>query len=70
VRISGHGQAIVVRGVPLNSMDLYLRGDQAVAALAEPFMVAGEMQPDETGVGIDLANGAIALTGENWWLSE
>jgi len=67
---SGNGQTIVVRGVPLNSMNFYVRGDQVVAALAEPFRVAGEMQPAETGVRIDLANGAIALAGKNWWLSE
>ena len=35
-----------------------------------PFMVAGEMQPAETGVRIDLANGAVSLAGKNWWLSE
>jgi hypothetical protein len=67
---SGHGQTIVVRGVPLNTMSLYVRGDQVVAALAAPFMVAGEMQSAETGVRIDLANGAISLAGKNWWLSE
>jgi len=67
---SGDGQTIVVRGVPLNSMNLYVRGDQVVAALATPFMVAGEMQPAETGVRIDLANGAVSLAGKNWWLSE
>jgi hypothetical protein len=67
---SGDGQTIVVRGVPLNSMSLYVRGDQVIAALAEPLMVAGEMRPAETGVRIDLASGAISLAGKNWWLSE
>jgi hypothetical protein len=67
---SGDGQTIVVRGVPLNSMNFYVRGDQVVAALADSFMVGGEMRPAETGVRIDLANGAISLAGKNWWLSE
>jgi hypothetical protein len=67
---SGNGQTIVVRGVPLNSMNLYVRGDQVVAALAESFMVGGEMRPAETGVRIDLASGAVSLAGKNWWLSE
>jgi hypothetical protein len=67
---SGRGQTIVVRGVPLNSMNVYLRGDQVVASLAEPFMVAGEMRPAETGIRIDLSTGAISLASKNWWLSE
>ncbi|HEY6254900.1 MAG TPA: hypothetical protein VIY51_03815 [Xanthobacteraceae bacterium] len=67
---SGHGQAIVVRGVPLNSMNFYVRGDQVVAGLAEPFMVAGEMRPAETGIRIDLPTGGVSLAGKNWWLSE
>ncbi len=32
---SGHGQTIIVHGVPLNSMNFYLRDGNAVAALAE-----------------------------------
>jgi len=67
---SGYGQTIVVRGVPLNSMHFYLRGDQVVASLAEPFAVAGETRPAETGVRIDLSTGAISLASKNWWLSE
>jgi hypothetical protein len=67
---SGHGQTIVVRGAPLNSMNLHVRGDQVVATLAAPFMVAGEMRPAETGVRIDLPTGAISLAAKNWWLSE
>jgi len=67
---SGHGQTILVRGVPLNSMNFYLRGDQVVASLAEPFMVAGEMRPAETGIRIDLSTSAISLASKNWWLSE
>jgi hypothetical protein len=67
---SGHGQTIVVRGVPLNSMNLSLRGDQVVAVLAAPFPVAGEMRPADTGVQIDFPSGGITLARKNWWLSE
>lgn len=66
---SGHGQTIVVRGVPLNSMNFFMRGDQVVAALAEPFMVAGAMQGAGTGVRVDLPSGEVSLAGKNWWLS-
>jgi hypothetical protein len=67
---SGYGQTIVVRGVPLDSMNLYVRGDQVVAALAVPYTVAGELRPAQTGVRIDLSTGGVALAGKNWWLSE
>jgi hypothetical protein len=67
---SGDSRTIVVRGVPLDSMSLYARGDQVVAALAVPFMVAGEMRPAGTGVRIDLPTGGVALAARNWWLSE
>jgi hypothetical protein len=67
---SGYGQTIVVRGVPLNSMNFYLRGDQVVAPLAEAFMVAGETRPADTGVRIDLSTGAVSLASKNRWLSE
>jgi hypothetical protein len=67
---SGNGQTIVIRGVPLNSMNFYVRRDAVVAALAEPFLVEGEMQPVETGVRVDLSSGAVSLAGENWWLPE
>ena len=67
---SGHGHTITVRGVPLNSMNLYVRGSRAVAALASPFEVAGEMQPAETGVEVDLSSGAVTLAGKHWWLSD
>lgn len=79
---SGHGQTIVVCGVPLTSMlyvdvgrgcvfaaSLYIRGDHVVAALKEPFVVGGEMQPAGTGVSIDLTNGNVSLAGKSWWLS-
>jgi hypothetical protein len=43
---SGDGQTIMICGVPLNSMSLYVRNDdQVVAALAAPFVVAGEIRP-------------------------
>jgi len=76
---SGHGQMIVVRGVPLSTMryvrsgeysvaaSLYIRGDHVVAALAEPFAVAGEMQPADTAVSIDLKTGNVSLAGEDSW---
>jgi hypothetical protein len=67
---SGDGQTIVVRGVPLNSMNFYVRGDKVVAALADPSTVEGEMRPAGTGVRIDLSSGDVALAGKNWWLSE
>jgi hypothetical protein len=38
-----------------------------VAALAAPFVVAGEMRPAGTGVRIDLITGEVSLAGENWW---
>jgi len=66
---SGNGATMVVRGVPLNSMNLYVRGDRVVAPLKEPFAVAGEMRPADTGVSIDLTTGDVALAGKNWWLS-
>jgi hypothetical protein len=65
---TGSGATMVVRGVPLNSMHLYVRGDRVVAPLTEPFAVAGEMRPADTGVSIDLATGDVALAGKNWWL--
>jgi hypothetical protein len=67
---SGHGQTIIVRGVPLNSMNFYLRRDRVVAALAQPFTVSGLMLPAETGVQIDLTTGAVSAAAKNWWLSE
>ena len=63
---SGNGATMVVRGVPLNSMNLYVRGDRVVALLKEPFAVAGEMRPADTGVSIDLTTGDVALAGKNW----
>jgi len=61
---SGHGQTIVVRGVPLNSMNFRLQGDQVVSELAERFFVAGEMRPAGTGVRIDLPTGAVSVSGK------
>jgi hypothetical protein len=67
---SGHGQTIFVQGVPLNSMNFYRRGDKVLAALAQPFMVAGEMRPVDTGVTVDINTGATSLASKHWWLSE
>jgi hypothetical protein len=66
---SGNGATMVVRGVPLDSMNLFVRGDRVVAPLKEPFAVAGEMRPADTAVSIDLTTGDVALAGKNWWLS-
>jgi hypothetical protein len=66
---SGNGATMVVRGVPFDSMNLYVRGDRVVAPLKEPFAVAGEMRPADTAVSIDLTTGDVALAGKNWWLS-
>ena len=63
---SGNGATMVVRGVPLNSMNLYVRGARVVALLKEPFAVAGEMRPADTDVSIDLTTGDVALAGKNW----
>jgi hypothetical protein len=56
---SGHGQTIIVRGLPLNSMNFDLQGEQVVSELAEPFFVAGEMRQAGTGVRIDLPTGTL-----------
>ena len=66
---SGNGATMVVRGVPLDSMNLFVRGDRVVAPLREPFAVAGEMRPADTAVSIDLTTGDVALAGKHWWLS-
>jgi hypothetical protein len=61
---SGHGQTIVVRGVPLNSKSFELQGGIVVSELAEPFAVVGEMRSAGTKVRVDLATGNVAVTGE------
>jgi hypothetical protein len=66
---SGNGATMVVRGVPLDSMNLFVRGDRVVAPLKEPFAVGGEIRPADTAVSIDLTTGEVALAGKNWWLS-
>jgi hypothetical protein len=67
---SGNGATMVVRGIALDSMNLYVRGDRVVAPLKEPFAVAGELRPADTAVSIDLTTGDVALAGKNWWLSQ
>jgi hypothetical protein len=61
---SGHGQTIVVRGVPLNSKAFKLQGEIVASELAEPFAIAGETLPAGTEVRIDLITGNVAVTGE------
>jgi hypothetical protein len=67
---SGHGQTITVHGVPLNSMNFYLRDGKAVAALAEAYRAGDELLPKGTGVAIDLASGTITPVPKNWWLTK
>jgi hypothetical protein len=61
---SGHGQIIVVRGVPLNSKNFELHGEFVLSELAEPFGVRGEMRPAGTKVRVDLATGDVTFTRE------
>jgi len=61
---SGHGQTIVVRGVPLNSKNFHVRGEQVVSDLAAPFLIAGETQPPGAAVLIDLATARVQLAGQ------
>jgi len=61
---SGHGQTIVVRGVPLNSKSFELHGGIVVSELAQQFAVVGEMRSAGTKVRVDLATGNVAVTGE------
>jgi hypothetical protein len=65
VRISsGHGQTIVLRGVPLNSGSFEVRGGTVVSQLAEPFAMAGDMRPAGTAVRIGLDTGEMSVVGE------
>jgi hypothetical protein len=65
VRIgSGHGQTIVVRGVPLNSKNFELQGEVVVSELADAFAVAGETWPPGTKVRVDLSTGVATVTVE------
>jgi hypothetical protein len=61
---SGHGQTIVVRGVPLNSKSFELHGEIIVSELAAPFIVASEARPAGTKVRIDLATGKVVVPSE------
>jgi hypothetical protein len=63
VRIgSGHGQTIVVRGVPLNSKTFVLENNVVVSELAEAFAVAGETRPIGTKVRIDMVSGTVSVS--------
>jgi hypothetical protein len=61
---SGHGQMIVVRGVPLNSMNFRLQSGEVVSELAEPFVVDGTVRQAGTGVQINLQSGRVSPHGE------
>jgi len=61
---SGHGQTIVVRGVPLSSKTLKLQGEIVASELAGPFAIAGETRPAGTVVAINLTTGNLAVTGK------
>jgi hypothetical protein len=56
---SGHGQTIIVHGLPLSTGDFRLHDDQVIAALAEPSLVGGEMLPAGTSVLVDFRTGDI-----------
>jgi hypothetical protein len=58
---SGHGQTIVVRGVPLNSMTFRLQGEEVLSELAEPFDVDGTVRQAGTSVLIHLSSGRVSL---------
>ncbi|MDA9525304.1 hypothetical protein XI06_34605 [Bradyrhizobium sp. CCBAU 11434] len=65
VRIrSGHGQTIVLRGVPLNSKSFEVVGGTVVSQLAEPFAVGGDMRPAGTPVRIGLDTGEMSVVSE------
>jgi hypothetical protein len=56
---SGHGQIIVVHGLPLSSRDFRVHDDQVIAELAEPFLIVGETLPAGTSILIDLPSGDV-----------
>jgi hypothetical protein len=61
---SGHGQTIIVCGVPLNSQRFKLHDELVVSELAEPFAVVGGMGPTGTAVRIDLATINVEISSE------
>lgn len=58
---SGHGQTIIVRGLPLNSKNFRLQGEQVISDLTEPYFVAGDMRAEGTEVRIDLPTGEVSV---------
>jgi hypothetical protein len=60
---SGHGQTIIVCGLPLNSKNFQLHGRHVVADLAEPYFVVGEMRAAGTEVRVDLSTGSVSVPG-------
>ena len=61
---SGHGQTIIVRGLPLNSKNFRLQDAQVISELTEPFFVADAMRPIGAAVRIDLPTGNVSVPGE------
>jgi len=61
---SGHGQEIVIRGIPLDSREMQLRGERVVARLAWAFSLAGAMRPAGTEVEVDLPTGEVSVSGK------
>lgn len=61
---SGHGQTIVVRGIPLNTINFKLNKGVVLSQLAEPFEVDGNRQPVGTIVTIDLSTGGMTVARE------
>jgi hypothetical protein len=60
---SGHGQTILVCGIPLNSRSFELHGEVVISELAQAFSVAGEVRPAGTAVRIHPATGDVAVSG-------
>jgi hypothetical protein len=61
---SGHGQTILVHGMPLNSKSFEVRGRLVASELSEPFVVAREIRPVGTKVRIDLQSSHVTLLGD------
>jgi hypothetical protein len=61
---SAQKATVMVRGVPLSSQSLYLRGDNVLSSLSEPFTVAGEVRPAGTAVRVSLQTDTVSLGTE------
>jgi hypothetical protein len=58
---SGHGQTIIVHGLPLSSKNFRSVDGRVVSELAEPAFVKGEMRAVGTSIAIDLSTGNLVL---------